>query len=184
MLTALQREPKCRQVRGASAGRPTLSARPSWSQKSPPARSSKIPSRNLGAFGAATPARKREPTASRLPKENRSLARLRRLAGEVAMVEPSGPVNPQTIPQAALQALTSGQVPKVYANGSALAATPSDLTMILMDGPSPVVAVTLTYTTAKSMAHDLNQAIKNYEEKTGDKVRQISELVPLFAQKK
>jgi hypothetical protein len=100
------------------------------------------------------------------------------------MVEPSGPANPQTLPPAVLQALNSGQVPKFYANGAAIASTATDLTMILMDGPVPVLATALTYTTAKSLAHDLNQAIKNYEEKTGDKVRQISELAPLFASKK
>jgi hypothetical protein len=183
-MVALVWELGCRQVRGASAGQPMLSARPLWSQKSPLANSSKIPSRSPDGYEAAMPARKHEPTASHLPKENRSLARLRRLAGEIAMVEPSGPANPQTLPPAALQALNSGQVPKFYANGAAIASTATDLTMILMDGPVPVLAAALTYTTAKSLAHDLDRAIKNYEEKTGDKVRQISELAPLFAPKK
>ena len=82
--------------------------------------------------------------------------------------------------QQQLQAIMRGGAPKIYANGIGLGATASDITVLLFDGNVPVGVVTLAYVTAKSLVEDLGDAIKTYEQKTGEKVRQIKELAPLL----
>jgi hypothetical protein len=83
-----------------------------------------------------------------------------------------------------VQAVLSGQVPKFYGNGIALQATASDITLICLDGPLPVVAITLAYSTAKSLAHDLGLGIQNYEEKTGEKIMMVKDLTALLTREK
>jgi hypothetical protein len=91
---------------------------------------------------------------------------------------------PPTAIERQLQAALSGQSPKYYANGIGLAATGTDITIIFLDGAVPAVAVTLAYATAKSLVHDLGEGIKSYEEKTGEKVKLINELMALLQKQK
>src|SRR5579871_1233460 len=85
-----------------------------------------------------------------------------------------GPENPAA---AATQALMSGQIPKFYTNGLALAATATEITIICLDGTLPLAAVSLAYPTARSLAHDLEEGVKNFEVRTGEKVKTVNELM-------
>jgi hypothetical protein len=87
------------------------------------------------------------------------------------------------IPASMMQALVSGQIPKFYSNGLALAATGTDITIICLDGATPVVAVTIAYPTAKSLSMDLAEGVKNFENKTGEKVKDVKELMALLHEK-
>jgi hypothetical protein len=82
--------------------------------------------------------------------------------------------------QRQMQAVMRGQGMKVYANGIGLGITATDITVLLFDSNVPVGAVTMAYVTAQSLVTDLGSAIKSFEERTGEKVRQIKELAPLL----
>jgi hypothetical protein len=86
--------------------------------------------------------------------------------------------------QLQLQALLHAPVPRIYANGIGTAPSSSDISVIFLDVGQPVVIVKLAYTTAKSLVMDIGAAIKHFEEKTGEKVKDIRELDAMMQSKK
>ena len=115
--------------------------------------------------------------------EKKLLVKPLQRAGGPEMVEQTGLAPGAPLPSGITQALASGQIPKFYANGMAITATPTDMTLIFLDNMAPGVAITIAYATAKSLVHDVELAIRNFEEKTGEKVRGINELMQLFVKK-
>lgn len=106
--------------------------------------------------------------------------------GEIAMTElppDSGPTQGmarQAVPsdqQRQLQALLRAPVPKIHANGFGFAANATDVTVLLFDAEQIVGSVTFAYPTAKTLVGELDEAIKNYETKTGEKVRDLKYLM-------
>ncbi len=65
---------------------------------------------------------------------------------------------------------------KTYANGIGFAATATDVSVLLFDNEQFVGSVVLAYPTAKSLVVELTDLIKNFEEKTGEKVKEIRDL--------
>jgi hypothetical protein len=84
------------------------------------------------------------------------------------------PISPQ---QRQLQAFLRAPVPRIHANGLGLAANATDITVLLFDGEQLAGTLTLAYPTAKSLSIDLNDAITNFETMTGEKVRELKDLM-------
>ena len=79
--------------------------------------------------------------------------------------------------QRQLQALLRAPVPKLHANGFGFAANATDVTVLLFDAEQIVGSVTFAYPTAKSLVAELDEAVKNFETKTGEKVRDLKYLM-------
>jgi hypothetical protein len=86
------------------------------------------------------------------------------------------PLTPDQQRQRQIQAFLRAPVPKIYANGIGTALTASDISIILLDNGNPSGIVSMSYTTAKSLAKDVQTAIENFEKKTGERVKDIKEL--------
>ncbi|MGD0418466.1 MAG: hypothetical protein ABSA68_02615 [Xanthobacteraceae bacterium] len=107
------------------------------------------------------------------------------LGGKIGMTDQSPPAgasetrvatqSPAQVRQ--MQALLRAPVPKIHANGIGMGANATDVTILLFDAEQLAGTLILPYSVAKSLANSLNEAIKNFEEKTGDKVRELDYLV-------
>jgi hypothetical protein len=81
--------------------------------------------------------------------------------------------------QALIQmAIQNPNIPRVYANGTAMAMTSTDIAIILSTGGHPTMVVDLAYSTAKGLAQDLTNLIKTYEAATGVSVKTLAEMQP------
>lgn len=86
--------------------------------------------------------------------------------------------------QRQMQALMRGApIQKFYANGLGLATTASDLSVIFLDQNAPVAIVTLAFPTAKTLSNELGKALADLEQKTGEKIRDVTELMKILQPK-
>ena len=74
-------------------------------------------------------------------------------------------------PQEAMQnrieaALDSSSVPHLYANGFVSTISNSDILVLLECGRKPVACLNMSYTTTKTLARNLSNLIKKFEEAT------------------
>ena len=93
----------------------------------------------------------------------------------VATVAPN-PLTPEQQRQRQMQAFLRAPVQKIYANGLGVNATATDISVVLLDNTNPVGILTLAYSTAKSLIIDVSTAIKTFEDRTGEKVKDINTL--------
>lgn len=83
---------------------------------------------------------------------------------------------PEQLQQKQLQAFLRAPVQRLYANGIGTATTAADVSVILLMHGAPTAIVSMSYTTAKSLVNDVGNAIKNFEDKTDEKIKGIKEL--------
>lgn len=76
-----------------------------------------------------------------------------------------------------MQALLRAPGPKIHANGFGMGANATDVTVLLFDAEQPAGALVIAYPLAKSLAISLNEAVKNFEEKTGEEVKELNYLI-------
>ena len=91
--------------------------------------------------------------------------------------QPTTPTPAQAQQQVVAAALRGG-VPLIYANGFAIANTASDMSIILIANGNPAASVSMSYTSAKSLLFDLQNAINMFEQATGQNIKTINELTP------
>ena len=65
------------------------------------------------------------------------------------------------------QIMASPQIPKLYMQSFANFASAVDITVVALNGSTPMGAITLSYETAKSLALRLGQAIETFEKAVG-----------------
>lgn len=70
-------------------------------------------------------------------------------------------------------ALSSGQVPSLYANGFIIFIGNADVGLILQTNGKEVCIVNMSYTTAKSIVEKLGTTVRDFEEKTGNTIMTI-----------
>lgn len=76
-----------------------------------------------------------------------------------------------------MQAFLRAPVPKIHANGLGMGANATDVTVLLFDSELPAGTLIISYTVAKALALALNEAVKNFEDKTGEKVQDLNYLI-------
>ena len=99
---------------------------------------------------------------------------------------PGKPVAPPMTPaqlqqmqaQQAVAAALRGNVPLIYANGFAIAQSTADMSIVLMLNGNPAAMLAMSYISVKSLISDLQKAIQNFEEASGQKIKTIAELTP------
>jgi hypothetical protein len=82
--------------------------------------------------------------------------------------------------QLLIQAWLNAPVPRVYANGLAVAHTAADLAIVFVLNGSPTTIVNLSLTTAKSLATELSKALAGYESATKQEIMTIDEIAELL----
>ncbi len=83
-------------------------------------------------------------------------------------------------PQFQFPAVREIAIPNHYFNGYQIALSMSDMNiMMLLDG-QPVARLSLSFTTAKSLAHDLNKAVESFEQATEHNIMMIEEVKTAF----
>ena len=68
------------------------------------------------------------------------------------------------------QALTSGEVPKIYFNGFANALGNSDVVIVLQSNGKPVAVLNTSFTIAKTLIQKLNDVIGILEKNSGNSI--------------
>jgi hypothetical protein len=69
-----------------------------------------------------------------------------------------------------------GAAPRTYANGFVVAQTASDVAVVLLANAAPVGVLNLSYVSAKSLAEDLQKAVKGFEDTTHQEIKGIAEI--------
>jgi hypothetical protein len=67
-------------------------------------------------------------------------------------------------------------LPRVYLNGFALAQSLADVTLLAQTNGNPSAVLNMSFTTAKSLAIELDKMIKNFEELTGHTLLTIEDI--------
>jgi hypothetical protein len=80
--------------------------------------------------------------------------------------------------QHAVTAALRGGVPQAYFNSFAVVQTAADLSLVLMSNGNPVLTVSMSYITAKSLVPDMQRAITTFEEATKQTIKTINEVTP------
>ncbi len=75
-----------------------------------------------------------------------------------------------TIEEEIKSALTSQDVPRIYANGFTNVFSNSDIAVVLKCNSSPTAILNMSYTTTKSLVHQLSQIIAHFEKVSGQTV--------------
>jgi hypothetical protein len=75
-----------------------------------------------------------------------------------------------------LQTFLGAPVPRIFANGIGTAISASDMSIVFLDNGNPAGIVRLSYSAAKSLMMDIGTSIEQFENKTGEKVRDLREL--------
>jgi hypothetical protein len=73
-------------------------------------------------------------------------------------------------------AFASDNVPKIYANGFISARTNSDVFVVLQLNGQPISVLNLSYSSAKTLAQDLQKAIQDLENEMGRQILTIHEI--------
>jgi hypothetical protein len=123
------------------------------------------------------------------PAGNLAESRLRSLGPE--MTDQPSPPKPPPRPapmtpaqlqrmqqQQMVQAALRGGAPVIYANGFAFAQTAADLSIVLFLNGSPTSTLNLSYAAAKSMISQLQRAVKNFEDASGQTLKTLEEITP------
>jgi hypothetical protein len=69
-----------------------------------------------------------------------------------------------------------GAAPRTYANGFIIAQTASDVAVVMLTNAAPVGVLNLSYVSAKSLAEDLQKAVKGFEDTTHQEIKSIAEI--------
>jgi hypothetical protein len=77
---------------------------------------------------------------------------------------------PEEIAGKVKNALLSGQVPTIYANGFVVFLSISDVGLVLQANGREVCVLNMSYTMAKSIVEKLGASIRDFEEKTGNNI--------------
>jgi hypothetical protein len=72
-------------------------------------------------------------------------------------------------------------LPRLYANGFAIVQTASDISAILLINNSPIGILSMSHVSARSLANELDKAIKDFEIATEQSVKTINELSGLLS---
>lgn len=78
--------------------------------------------------------------------------------------------------QNGVMAANGGKVPAFFVNGLAYGMSSTELTVMLMFANQPMAAVILAPSMAKTLGESLVQLINEYEEKTGQTIKSMSDL--------
>ena len=80
--------------------------------------------------------------------------------------------------QNGIMAANGTQVPAFFVNGLAYGMSSTELTVMLMFANQPMAAIILAPSMAKTLGESLVQLLADYEHKTGQTIKGISELYP------
>ena len=80
--------------------------------------------------------------------------------------------------------LNTVDVPAIYANGFTIATTVSDVSIVLMRNNRPFNLLNLSFTTAKTLAQGLTQAIAEFEKLTTTEITTITQFQEKVKQNK
>jgi hypothetical protein len=78
--------------------------------------------------------------------------------------------------EAMARAALAGAAPRFYANGFILAQTASDLAIIMLANTTVAGVLNLSHISARSLADELQKALKAFEEATHQEVKSINEI--------
>ena len=81
-------------------------------------------------------------------------------------------------------AVGSPSVPKIYANGFIIGQSTTDISVVLQTNGSVSAVINVSFTTAKSLAIELDKAIKSFEQITRQKLLTIEEITTAMQTKK
>lgn len=91
------------------------------------------------------------------------------------MVQVSGLPTPEQQQQLA-QAWLRAPVPRLYANGFALAQTGSDISVIMLLNGAPVAITSLSFISAKTLCAELEKAMKSLEDALQQQIPTIEQV--------
>lgn len=100
---------------------------------------------------------------------------------KTAATSPTAPSPQPASSDRQMQALIRAPVTKLYANGIGINSTSNDITLVFLEHGAPSGIVSMSYTTAKSVMDEISNAIKQYENNTGEKVKSINEISAISA---
>jgi|SRR5208282_307605 len=75
-----------------------------------------------------------------------------------------------------IRAMLNAPVPRLYANGFAVAQTAADISIVLLLNGAPAGVLTMSMTAAKTLVEQLNQPIGTYEKKTQSTIKTMEEV--------
>ncbi|MEX0282411.1 MAG: hypothetical protein AB3N13_14605 [Arenibacterium sp.] len=80
--------------------------------------------------------------------------------------------------------ITAQPIDYFYFNGFEINTSLSDMGMLLMVDGQPQVKLSMSFTTAKSLAENLTEAVKNFEKITGHDLMKMDDVMSSFEQAK
>ena len=79
--------------------------------------------------------------------------------------------------QAAItQAALNAPIPRLYANAHGVLQSSTDLSVVLVTNNQPVAILSLSYSTAKALAGDIDRAVKAFEKAAGIEIKSVEEM--------
>lgn len=87
---------------------------------------------------------------------------------------------PEPTPDVASAALANATIPKLYANGFAVALSNADVNVVLQRSGQSVAVLFMSFTLAKTLGHALNTAIAEFESKTDRKLLVTTDIDAAF----